>query len=183
MDDGRPDPTAPIVTDQPAARNGLDRTADAEPDADCRELAAQHGDARKQSPIVPVAGRTTRSMQPWRLAELNYGDVKAQPPFEVAVLPLGATEPHNLHLPYGTDTFQVEVDRRPGLRRGPRAGGAGRAAAGPALRDRDQPDAVPAGHEPQPDDRRAGDHRPGRLAGDARRSASACSSTATAATT
>jgi creatinine amidohydrolase len=27
----------------------------------------------------------------------------------VAVLPLGATEPHNLHLPYGTDTFEVEV--------------------------------------------------------------------------
>jgi len=24
-------------------------------------------------------------------------------------LPLGATEPHNLHLPYGTDTFQVDV--------------------------------------------------------------------------
>src|SRR5436305_108123 len=25
-----------------------------------------------------------------------------------AVLPFGATEPHNLHMPYGTDTFQVE---------------------------------------------------------------------------
>ena len=48
-------------------------------------------------------------MEPWPLAELNYGQVKAQAPFEVAVLPLGATEPHNLHLPYGTDTFQVEV--------------------------------------------------------------------------
>jgi creatinine amidohydrolase len=46
---------------------------------------------------------------PWYLAELNYGQVKSQPPFEVALLPLGATEPHNLHLPYGTDTFQVEV--------------------------------------------------------------------------
>jgi creatinine amidohydrolase len=45
----------------------------------------------------------------WKLAELNYGQVKSRPPFEVAVLPLGATEPHNLHLPYGTDTFQVEV--------------------------------------------------------------------------
>jgi creatinine amidohydrolase len=43
------------------------------------------------------------------LAELNYGQVKSQPPFEVAVLPLGATEPHNLHLPYGTDTLQVEL--------------------------------------------------------------------------
>jgi creatinine amidohydrolase len=48
-------------------------------------------------------------MEPWRLAELNYGRIKGQPPFEVAVLPLGATEPHNLHLPYGTDTFQVDV--------------------------------------------------------------------------
>lgn len=48
-------------------------------------------------------------MSPWKLAEITYGQVKAGPAFEVAVLPLGATEPHNLHLPYGTDTFQVEV--------------------------------------------------------------------------
>jgi creatinine amidohydrolase len=48
-------------------------------------------------------------MRPWVLAELNYGHVKSHPPFQVAVLPLGATEPHNLHLPYGTDTLQVEV--------------------------------------------------------------------------
>jgi creatinine amidohydrolase len=47
--------------------------------------------------------------EPWRLDGLNYGQVKAGPAHEVAVLPLGATEPHNLHLPYGTDTFQVEV--------------------------------------------------------------------------
>ena len=47
-------------------------------------------------------------MQPWNLSETNYGQVKARP-FEVAVLPLGATEPHNLHLPYGTDTIQVEA--------------------------------------------------------------------------
>jgi creatinine amidohydrolase len=49
------------------------------------------------------------SMQSCRLDELNYDQVKANPLFDVAVLPLGATEPHNLHLPYGTDTFQVEV--------------------------------------------------------------------------
>jgi creatinine amidohydrolase len=48
-------------------------------------------------------------MEPWRLAELNYGRIKGEAPFEVAVLPMGATEPHNLHLPYGTDTFQVEA--------------------------------------------------------------------------
>jgi creatinine amidohydrolase len=27
----------------------------------------------------------------------------------VAVLPMGATEPHNLHLPYGTDVFEGET--------------------------------------------------------------------------
>ena len=48
-------------------------------------------------------------MQPWRLADITYGQVKSGPPYEVAVLPLGATEPHNLHLPYGTDSFQVET--------------------------------------------------------------------------
>lgn len=48
-------------------------------------------------------------METWRLAEINYGHVKGRPPYEVAVLPLGATEPHNLHLPYGTDTFQVQT--------------------------------------------------------------------------
>jgi creatinine amidohydrolase len=47
-------------------------------------------------------------MQPWRLEEIAYAHVKSNPPFDVAVLPLGATEPHNLHLPYGTDTFQVQ---------------------------------------------------------------------------
>ncbi len=48
-------------------------------------------------------------MHPWRLEDINYGHVKSSPPYDVAVLPLGATEPHNLHLPYGTDTFQVET--------------------------------------------------------------------------
>ncbi|OYP37388.1 creatininase family protein [Rhodopirellula sp. MGV] len=45
-------------------------------------------------------------MRPWILSEINYGFVK-DCPYEVAVLPTGATEPHNLHLPYGTDTFQA----------------------------------------------------------------------------
>ena len=43
--------------------------------------------------------------RPWKLAEANYGNVKGRD-FEVAVLPLGATEPHNLHLPYGIDTLE-----------------------------------------------------------------------------
>jgi creatinine amidohydrolase len=46
-------------------------------------------------------------MRPWILAETNYSHVK-QCQYQVAVLPMGATEPHNLHLPYGTDTFEVD---------------------------------------------------------------------------
>src|SRR5690606_32976734 len=37
--------------------------------------------------------------------ESNYGYLKDHS-VEVAVLVMGATEPHNLHLPYGTDTFE-----------------------------------------------------------------------------
>jgi creatinine amidohydrolase len=48
------------------------------------------------------------TMRPWKLAETNYGYTKTHT-FEVAVLPLGATEPHNLHLPYGTDTYEGEI--------------------------------------------------------------------------
>ncbi len=47
-------------------------------------------------------------MRHWKLAETNYGHVKEHP-YEVAVLPLGAIEPHNLHLPYGTDLYESEV--------------------------------------------------------------------------
>ncbi|MCS7471434.1 creatininase family protein [Stieleria sp. ICT_E10.1] len=47
-------------------------------------------------------------MRPWILSEINYGFVK-DCDYQVAVLPTGATEPHNLHLPYGTDTFQAEA--------------------------------------------------------------------------
>lgn len=47
-------------------------------------------------------------MRPWKLDETNYGHTK-QHAYEVAVLPLGATEPHNLHLPYGTDTLEGTI--------------------------------------------------------------------------
>jgi creatinine amidohydrolase len=43
-------------------------------------------------------------MHPWKLADINYGIVKNEH-YEVAVLPFGATEPHNLHLPYGIDAI------------------------------------------------------------------------------
>jgi len=49
----------------------------------------------------------TSAPRPWVLAEANYSQVR-HPGYDVAVLPCGATEPHNLHLPYGTDTYQVE---------------------------------------------------------------------------
>lgn len=42
---------------------------------------------------------------PWKLDEANYAQIK-EAAYEVAMLPLGATEPHNLHLPYGTDTLE-----------------------------------------------------------------------------
>ncbi|MCH2210988.1 MAG: creatininase family protein [Fuerstiella sp.] len=47
-------------------------------------------------------------MRPWILAETNYYHVK-DCEYQVAVLPMGATEPHNLHLPYGTDTLESEA--------------------------------------------------------------------------
>lgn len=46
-------------------------------------------------------------MRPFILSETNFSQVK-DCQYDVAVLPMGATEPHNLHLPYGTDTFQAE---------------------------------------------------------------------------
>ena len=47
-------------------------------------------------------------MRPWVLAETNYEHTKHHT-YEVAVLPLGATEPHNLHLPYGMDLFEGTI--------------------------------------------------------------------------
>ncbi len=44
---------------------------------------------------------------PFLLEETNYKLTK-DTDYEVAVLPWGATEAHNYHLPYGTDTIQVE---------------------------------------------------------------------------
>ncbi len=51
-------------------------------------------------------------MRPYVLAEQNHAFIRGER-WEVAVLPFGATEPHNLHMPYGTDNFQVEeIGRR-----------------------------------------------------------------------
>jgi creatinine amidohydrolase len=45
--------------------------------------------------------------RPFILAETNWKKVK-ELDFEVAVLPWGATEAHNYHLPFGTDNIQNE---------------------------------------------------------------------------
>lgn len=42
----------------------------------------------------------------WLLEEMTLADVRTLDP-NVAVLPMGATEPHNLHLPYGTDSYEA----------------------------------------------------------------------------
>jgi creatinine amidohydrolase len=44
-------------------------------------------------------------MRPHVLAETNWQQVRATE-YEVAVLPWGATEAHNYHLPYGTDVYE-----------------------------------------------------------------------------
>lgn len=43
-------------------------------------------------------------MRPYILEETNWKAVKVKGP-EVAILPWGATEAHNYHLPYGTDNY------------------------------------------------------------------------------
>ena len=46
--------------------------------------------------------------RPYLLAEATWDDVRAHR-YEVAVLPWGATEAHNHHLPYATDTIQCDA--------------------------------------------------------------------------
>ena len=48
------------------------------------------------------------SSRPWILAESTWKTV-AHTPYEVAVLPWGATEAHNYHLPYATDSIQCDA--------------------------------------------------------------------------
>lgn len=48
------------------------------------------------------------SPRPWILAEQTLPGVR-DAAYEVAVLPWGATEAHNHHLPYGTDTIQCDA--------------------------------------------------------------------------
>lgn len=45
--------------------------------------------------------------RPWLLSEVTWKNVKGAS-YEVAVLPWGATETHNFHLPYSTDVIESE---------------------------------------------------------------------------
>ena len=45
-------------------------------------------------------------MKPYILEQTNWKQIKNQK-YELAVLPWGATEPHNYHLPYGTDSLET----------------------------------------------------------------------------
>ena len=46
-------------------------------------------------------------MRPYILAETNWKAIK-DTSFELAILPWGATEAHNYHLPYGTDVYEAD---------------------------------------------------------------------------
>lgn len=46
-------------------------------------------------------------MRPYILAETNWKALK-NAAFELAILPWGATEAHNYHLPYGTDNIEAD---------------------------------------------------------------------------
>jgi creatinine amidohydrolase len=61
------------------------------------------------SEMIKVAGRLQEpSMRESILVEQTHAFIRART-WQVAVLPFGATEPHNLHMPYGTDSFQVQT--------------------------------------------------------------------------
>lgn len=46
-------------------------------------------------------------MRPYILAESNWAAVRSTE-FQLAILPWGATEAHNFHLPYATDNYQLD---------------------------------------------------------------------------
>jgi creatinine amidohydrolase len=56
------------------------------------------------APVDPTPPYVAR---PWVLAECAWGSVR-ETRYEVAVLPWGATEAHNYHLPYATDILECD---------------------------------------------------------------------------
>jgi creatinine amidohydrolase len=53
-------------------------------------------------------GRNLMAGRPYVLADTNWKTVR-ETEYQVAILPWGATEAHNFHLPYGTDTVQAQA--------------------------------------------------------------------------
>lgn len=49
-----------------------------------------------------------RANREWVLSENTHAFVRSQK-WDVVVLPCAATEPHNLHMPYGTDVYEAAV--------------------------------------------------------------------------
>ena len=47
-------------------------------------------------------------IRPYILKETNWKDIQNHQ-YELAVLPWGATEAHNYHLPYGTDVYEGDA--------------------------------------------------------------------------
>ena len=47
-------------------------------------------------------------MRPYILSEVHWSKVKNQD-YHLAILPWGATEAHNYHLPYGTDNYETDA--------------------------------------------------------------------------
>src|ERR1700756_2239334 len=74
------------------------------------------------SAAIPGGSAWSNTMpHPWILAEQTHAFIRSQQ-WEVGVLPFGATEPHNLHMPYGTDNFEVEEIGRRACEKAYRAG-------------------------------------------------------------
>lgn len=47
-------------------------------------------------------------MKPWRIQEITQKIIREQR-YQAAILPVGSTEAHGMHLPYGSDTFHSEA--------------------------------------------------------------------------
>jgi creatinine amidohydrolase len=78
----------------------------------CVGAAQAWGHGRNRRPVLAQAGCADKycgmPSRPWILAESTWKTV-ASTPYAVAVLPWGATEAHNYHLPYATDSMQCEA--------------------------------------------------------------------------
>ncbi len=50
-----------------------------------------------------------KAVRSWCLSEVTLKQIREQGLPEIAVLPIGSCEPHGLHLPYGSDTFEAVI--------------------------------------------------------------------------